>query len=50
MGSGNMKYYDGIVHGSTSVFASGDIVSETEPRYHVEFIDNSKSCILKFDM
>ena len=50
MGNGSMKYYDGIITGSTSAFAQGDIVSETEPRYHVEFTDNGKSCTLKFDM
>ena len=50
IGNGTMKYYDGTIYGSTSAFASGDIVSETEPRYHIEYFDDNKSCRLEFDM
>ena len=50
MGGGTFKYYDGYLHGSHGAFASGDIVSETEYRYHVEFTDNDNSCTLRFNM
>ena len=50
MGTGTMKYYDGYIYGSTSAFASGDIVSETETRYHLEYTDELKACHLEFDM
>ena len=48
MGNGSMEFYDGIIYGSTSAFASGDIVSITEKNYQTLFSDENKSCILEF--
>ena len=50
MGNGEFNYYDGHISGSTSAFEAGDIVASTEHRYHVEYSNDNKSCILKFNM
>ena len=50
MGNGMFKYYDGYLYGSTRAIKDGDIVSETETRYHVEYSNDNTSCTLQFDM
>ena len=50
MGNGTFKYYDGHISTSTSVLDVGDIESETEYRYHIEYSQDNKSCVLKFNM
>ena len=48
MGSGTMKYYDGYIHGSTSAFATGDIVSETEKNYQLLLSDENRTSVLEY--
>ena len=48
MGNGSMEFYDGVIYGSTSAFATGDIVSVTEKNYQTLFSDENKSCTLEF--
>ena len=48
MGNGTMNYYDGSIYGSTSAFATGDIVSETEKNYQLLLTDDNKSCVLEY--
>ena len=50
MGNGTFKYYDGHISTSTSVLDTGDIESETEYRYHIEYSNDNKSCVLRFNM
>ena len=50
MGNGTFRFYDGYIHGSTSALETGDIISETELRYHAKYDDNNKTVTLEFDM